>query len=293
MKEDIQNFFNYLEQERHASKNTRLAYQRDLQQMIAYLEEQGITESGKVTKTVLNSFLINLEKSGKAPSTISRMLASIKAFFHYEFKQGNIRRDPSESIHAPKIEKKEPAILTPDEVERLLAQPSGTAAKELRDKAMLELMYATGLRVSELIHLKAEDVNLSVGFLTCRDEHRERTIPFGKEVRAALSRYTESAREQLLKGRESQWLFVNCSGGVMSRQGFWKIIKFYGQQAGIEADITPHTLRHSFAAHLLGNGADMKAVQTIMGHSDLATTQMYAAYFGQQAGEERRRESIK
>ena len=148
---------------------------------------------------------------------------------------------------------------------------------------MLELMYATGLRVSELVHLKTEDVNLQVGFLTCRDEHKERTVPFGKAARDALSRYMEQSGPELLRGRESAWLFVNCSGGVMSRQGFWKIIKFYGQQAGIEADITPHTLRHSFAAHLIGNGADLKAVQTMMGHSDPAATQMYAAYLGREA----------
>ena len=286
MKECIQDFAAYLEREKHASKNTQISYQRDLMQMAAYLETKGIQETVKVTKTVLNSYLLYLEGSGKAPTTISRTLASIKAFFHYEYRKGKLRRDPAESIHAPKIEKKTPVILSTGEVDRLLAQPSGKTAKEIRDKAMLELMYATGLRVSELVHLKTEDVNLQVGFLTCRDEHKERTVPFGKAARDALSRYMEQSRPELLRGRESAWLFVNCSGGVMSRQGFWKIIKFYGQQAGIEADITPHTLRHSFAAHLIGNGADLKAVQTMMGHSDPAATQMYAAYLGREAARE-------
>ena len=283
MKEDIKKFVEYLEKEKGASKNTRVSYQRDLMQMAAYLEEMGITEAVKVTKTVLNSYILHLEKTGKASTTVSRMLASMKAFFNYEFKNGNIKRDPVETIRAPKIEKKEPVILSVDEVNRLLSQPSGNSAKEVRDRAMLELLYATGIRVSELIHLGVEDVNMAIGFITCRDEHKERSVPFGRVAKEALSSYLEQARPELLKGNESTWLFTNCSGGPMSRQGFWKIIKFYGKKAGIAEEITPHTLRHSFAAHLLGNGADMKAVQTMMGHSDISTTQMYMAYAGTNA----------
>lgn len=280
MKDEIRNFVEYLEKEKGASENTRVSYQRDLLQMAAYLDGMGITETAKVTKTVLNSYILHLEKEGKASTTVSRTLASIKAFFGYEFKNGKIKKDPSDAIRAPKIEKKIPTILSIDEVNRLLAQPSGPSAKEVRDRAMLELLYATGIRVSELIHLKTEDVNMAIGFITCRDEHKERTVPFGRVAKEALSRYMESARAELLRGNESPFLFTNCSGGSMSRQGFWKIIKYYGNKAGIEGDITPHTLRHSFAAHLIGNGADMRAVQTMMGHSDLATTQMYAAYAG-------------
>lgn len=280
MKEEIKNFNKYLKQEKGASENTCVSYQRDLLHMAVYLEGMGITETSKVTKTVLNSYVLHLEKEGKASTTVSRTLASMKAFFSYEFKQGQIKRDPAESIHAPKIEKKMPTILSIDEVDRLLAQPSGTSAKEIRDRAMLELLYATGIRVSELIHLELTDINMPIGFITCHDEHKERTIPFGRVAKEALSKYLESAREELLKGKESSLLFTNCSGGSMSRQGFWKIIKYYGTKAGIEEDITPHTLRHSFAVHLIGNGADIKAVQTMMGHSDLATTQMYAAYAG-------------
>ena len=246
--------------------------------MASYLEEQGITDVEKVTKTSLNSYVLHLEKEGRATTTISRTLASMKAFFHYEYGEGRIRRDPAELIKAPKIEKKAPTILTVEEVNSLLEQPTGDSPKELRDKAMLELLYATGIRVSELIHLKVEDMNLAVGFITCRDEHKERMIPFGKVARQAMVNYMESGRASLLKGQESEWLFTNCSGRPMSRQGFWKIIKYYGEKAGIQADITPHTLRHSFAAHLLGNGADIHAVQAMMGHSDMATTQMYMNY---------------
>lgn len=283
MKEEIKRFVEYLAGEKKASRNTQVSYQRDLMQMAAFLEEMGIGEPEKVTKTALNSYILHLEKEGRATTTISRMLASMKAFFGYEFKTGRIKRDPAETIRAPKVEKKIPMILTVEEVDRLLAQPSGNSAKEIRDRAMLELLYATGIRVSELIHLELADVNMAVGYITCRDEHKERVVPFGRVAKETLLRYLDAARPELLKGNESRWLFINCSGGLMSRQGFWKIIKYYGNKAGIEEDITPHTLRHSFAAHLIGNGADVKAVQTMMGHSDLATTQMYAAYAGTSA----------
>lgn len=278
MKEEIKHFIEYLQQEKNASKNTQVSYGRDLMQMAEYMDKIGITEPGKVTKTALNSYTLSLEKEGKAATTVSRNLASIKAFFHFEFKNGVIKKDPAEGLRAPKIERRAPVILTIDEVGRLLSEPGNSSAKEMRDKAMLELLYATGIRVSELIHLKMADINIPVGFITCRDEHKERIVPFGRVARDAVLKYLEQAREELLRGNQSEWLFINCSGGAMSRQGFWKIIKYYGKKAGIEEDITPHTLRHSFAAHLLGNGADVKAVQTMMGHADLATTQMYAAY---------------
>lgn len=278
METEIRQFMEYLAQEKRASKNTQMSYKRDLSQMWEYFREQGITEPAKVTKTLLNSYILYLEKQGKASTTISRMLAAIKAFFHFEFSQGKIRRDPAELLKAPKVEKKAPMILAVEEVASLLNQPDGSSPKELRDKAMLELLYATGIRVSELIGLKMTDMNLPIGFITCRDEHKERTVPFGKVTRQALEQYLDGGRGKLLKGKESQWLFVNCSGSPMSRQGFWKIIKYYGEKAGITADITPHTLRHSFAAHLIGGGADIRAVQTMLGHSDMATTQAYTAY---------------
>lgn len=278
MVEDIKEFIVYLREVKRTSVNTEVSYQRDLLQMAAFLREKGIHEASKVTKTSLNSYILYLEKEGKATTTISRVLASMKAFFHYEVSCGRIHRDPAELLKAPRVEKKAPTILTVDEVNCLLAQPGGEAPKEIRDKAMLELLYATGIRVSGLIHLRVEDVNLSVGFITCRDGMKERTVPFGKVAKQSLLNYMDQARQTLLKGNESEWLFTNCNGKPMSRQGFWKIIKYYGEKAGIQADITPHTLRHSFAAHLLRNGADVHAVQAMLGHSDMATTQAYMAY---------------
>ena len=278
MTAEIKGFVEYLEKVKEASNNTVISYHRDLNQMASFLESKGITEVGKVTKTSLNSYILELEKEGKAAATISREMASIKAFFHYAFRQGMIRRDPSEFMKAPKVEKKAPVILTLDEVNALLEQPGGDSPKEKRDKAMLELLYATGIRVSELIGLKLEDLNLKVGYIVCRDRNKERMVPFGKHVKEALTDYLERARGELLKEGESPWLFTNCSGKPMSRQGFWKLIKYYGEKAGIKSDITPHTLRHSFAAHLVLSGADIRAVQAMLGHSDAATTQIYASY---------------
>lgn len=280
MRGEIDRFEQYLREVKQASENTVQSYRRDLMQMITYLEEKEIREAAKVTKTSLHGYILHMEEQGKAATTISRMMAAIKAFFNYECMQARIRRNPAESLHAPKVEKKAPVILSVDQVSALLAQPSGQTPKEIRDKAMLALLYATGIRVSELIGIQMEDINMNIGFLVCRDGERERTIPFGRSAKAALEEYLEHARNDLLRGKGSDYFFVNCTGGAMSRQGFWKIIKYYGEKAGIEEDITPHTLRHSFAAHLIARGADMRAVQTILGHSDMATTQMYAAYRG-------------
>lgn len=280
MRGEVDRFEQYLREVKQASENTVQSYRRDLMQMITYLEEKEIREAAKVTKTSLHGYILHMEEQGKAATTISRMMAAMKAFFNYECMQAHIRRNPAESLHAPKVEKKAPVVLSVDQVSALLAQPSGQTPKEIRDKAMLALLYATGIRVSELIGIQMEDINMNIGFLVCRDGERERTIPFGRSAKAALEEYLEYARNELLRGRESDYFFVNCTGGAMSRQGFWKIIKYYGEKAGIEEDITPHTLRHSFAAHLIARGADMRAVQTILGHSDMATTQMYAAYRG-------------
>ena len=259
---EIKEFIQYLSDVKHTSVNTQVSYQRDLTQMAAFLEGKGIVDAGKVTKTVLNSHILYLEKEGKATTTISRVLASMKAFFHYEFSKGAVKKDPAELLKAPKVEKKAPSILTVEEVECLLEQPSGDSPKDIRDKAML----------------KVSDVNLGIGFITCQDEHKVRTVPFGKTAKQALVSYMEKGREALLKGTESPWLFTNCNGKPMSRQGFWKIIKYYGDKAGIQTDITPHTIRHSFAAHLISGGADIHAVQAMLGHSDMATTQMYTSY---------------
>lgn len=273
----IQEFISYLHEVKKTSSNTESSYQRDLNKLAAYMETQGITEVRRITVTHLQSYILYMEREGFAPATISRNIASIKALFHYLFKKGYITDDVSETLKAPKIEKKMPEILTTDEVNKLLDQPSGKSPKEIRDRAMLELLYATGIRVSELISLKTTDVDFQVGYIICRDAHKERVIPFGTPAKRALTDYLKNARGELLEDQTSDVLFTNCSGQPMSRQGFWKIVKYYAKKAGITADITPHTLRHSFAAHLVENGADLRSVQEMLGHSDISTTQIYAS----------------
>ncbi|OUO81299.1 site-specific tyrosine recombinase XerD [Blautia sp. An249] len=271
----IREFVSYLHKMKKTSRNTELSYQRDLKKMQGFLEQQGIQKAEEVTCTHLNSYLLYLEQENFASSTISRSVASIRAFFQYLFKEGYLRQDPSEQLKPPKVEKKAPEILSVEEVDKLLKQPDLETAKGIRDKAMLELLYATGMRVSELIHLNLSDVNMQMGYVICRESTRDRIIPFGSVCQKALGRYLEKSRECLLKGCREESLFTNCSGKSMSRQGFWKVLKGYADSAGIKGDITPHTLRHSFAVHMLQNGADIKSVQEMLGHSDVSTTQIY------------------
>ncbi len=275
MEQDMMQFVAYLEREKNASNSTIMSYQRDLKKMFCFMEEKGVESVGKITATNLNSYILQMEKDGFSTSSVSRSIASMRSFFHYLFKTKKTEEDPSEVLKAPRIDKKAPEILTLEEAVQLLEQPDGTTPKGIRDKAMLELLYATGMRVSELISLKCADVNLSMSYLVCRSGGKERVIPFGKESSRALKRYLDESRAVLMKGEEGEWLFTNCYGKPMSRQGFWKLIKFYAQKAGITKDITPHTLRHSFGAHLVQNGADLRAVQEMMGHSDISTTQIY------------------
>ena len=276
MENEIQNFISYLHNTKKTSGNTEVSYERDLKKMMRYFEgEQHITEVSRITETNLNSYMLYLENRHFAPSTVSRSVASMRAFFQYLTRKRVIDKDPSEHLKPPKVEKKMPEVLTVREVDLLLAQPSQETPKGIRDKAMLELLYATGIRVSELIHLTWPDVNLSMGYITCRERDKERVIPFGSVARRALHHYLADARKVFVGDQETEVLFTNCSGKPMSRQGFWKILKGYATSAGIEKDITPHTLRHSFAAHLIQNGADVRSVQEMMGHSDISTTQMY------------------
>ena len=275
MTQDIQDFIQYLHNEKQTSANTEVSYERDLRKMNEFLCGQGVDRADAVLPTHLMLYVMDLEKSGKKPATISRSIASMKAFFHYMEKQHRIKEDPTEQLKAPKIEKKMPAILTTEEVTLLLEQPCGNSPKELRDRAMLELLYATGIRVTELISLKVSDLNLQMEYLTCTDTHKERIVPFGDVARDALKKYLEEGRPYLVEKEDCPWLFTNCTGQDMSRQGFWKLIKAYGKKAGIQAEITPHTLRHSFAAHLISNGADLKSVQEMLGHADISTTQIY------------------
>ena len=276
MEQAIDQFVAYLHNIKETSTNTELSYRRDLKKVIAFLRARNLTKWVDVKEEDLKDYIASMGEQHFAAATISRNIASIKALFHFMAQEGIVKKDITDGLKAPKIEKKMPEILTMDEVIRLLEQPSGNSHKEIRDKAMLELLYATGIRVTELITLKVSDVNLPMSFIICRDAHKERVIPFGKAAKEALVRYLTEAREQMIEDKSSDILFCNFSGAPMSRQGFWKLIKFYAKKAGITADITPHTLRHSCAAHLVENCADLRSVQEMLGHSDISTTQIYA-----------------
>lgn len=273
MREEIERFGNYLSTVKRSSNNTITAYLRDLTKLENFMIEQGKHSVNEITATNLTTYVLYLEKQQLSSATISRNIASIRAFFMYLLRQGVIEQDPSEQLKPPKVEKRIPQTLTVEEVNRLLEQPSGDSPKELRDKAMLELLYATGIRVSELISLKMQDVNLQMSYIRCRDEGKERIIPFESAAKQALVRYLDSARDTMCHDTDD--LFSNCQGSRMTRQGFWKIIKYYAAKAGVEKDITPHMIRHSFASHLVNNGADLRAVQEMLGHSDISTTQIY------------------
>lgn len=275
MRCEIEEFIGYLHNTRGTSKNTEVSYERDLKKLERFLTEEKIESVEQVNATLLNSYVMYMERKNFAASSISRSIASIRAFFHFLCQTRSWKENPAEHLKAPKIEKKMPGILTIDEVDLLLKQPRENTAKGIRDRAMLELLYATGIRVSELISLTLKDINLKLGYITCSSGEKERVIPFGSAAKRSVEHYMEGARAELLGSQESEMLFLNCSGKSMSRQGFWKVLKSYAEAAGIQQDITPHTLRHSFAAHLVQNGADLKSVQEMMGHSDISTTQIY------------------
>ena len=276
MQKEIDAFISYLHNVKKTSSNTELSYQRDLKKFVAFLESRKVTDVKDITKDDLTTYMDYMVSESFKPATISRNVASIKALFHFMTYEGMVSEDISGVLKSPKIEKKAPEIMTMNEVNTLLEQPNGDTPKEIRDKAMLELLYATGIRVSELITLRSQDLNLQMNYIVCNHGGKERIIPFGLKARNALINYLEHSREALVMNNKSDELFVNCSGVPMSRQGFWKLIKYYSRKAGITTDITPHTLRHSFAAHLVENGADLKSVQEMLGHSDISTTQIYA-----------------
>ncbi len=276
MEKEIGAFITYLHNVKNTSNNTEMSYRRDLEKVKHFMASRGIQETKDVTAQDLADYVKFLEESKFAAATVSRNIASLKAFYHYLVQEGLAEEDIADKLKAPKIEKKVPEIMSPEEVVRLLEQPSGDSPKEIRDKAMLELLYATGIRVTELITLRLSDVNMQMSFILCRDRNKERIIPFGTAAKSAMARYLDGTREAMLENKKSDVLFANCSGQPMSRQGFWKLIKHYAKKADIQADITPHTLRHSFAAHLVENGADLRSVQEMLGHSDISTTQIYA-----------------
>ena len=272
----VEEYTNFMSNVRHKAVNTVESYKRDVIQYITYLNNTGVEDLAATTKTTVLSYLLTLQKEGRASSTVSRTLASLRSFYVFMIQNGMVKTDPTSNLEAPHVEKKPPQILTSAEVELLLEQPSTSENKGIRDKAMLELLYATGIRVSELINLNMTDVNLQMSFICCRTDKKERIIPMGNKAKEALAAYIETSRPCMIKNEDEKALFVNCSGARISRQGFWKIIKYYQHKADISKDITPHTLRHSFAAHLLENGADLRSIQEMMGHADISSTQVYS-----------------
>ncbi len=277
MEKQVKLFLEFLQNEKKLSDNTLQSYKRDIIQYQNYLEENGINYA-KVSKEDIKAYLNYLKQIGKKPSTISRNLASIRSFYQFSIRNKKIRNDPTEDVQSPKIEKRVPSVLTAQEVELLLEQPKDVDLKGTRDKAMLEFAYATGMRVTEIINLNIEDVNLEGEYVICRVGSKQRNIPLGSLSLKALKEYIDEARPILIRNEKEKALFVNVNGQRLTRQGFWKIVKYYKEQAHITKDITPHVLRHSFATHLLQNGADLKAIQTMLGHSDISSTQVYMQF---------------
>ena len=277
MEKDIKNFLEFIKSDKKLSKNTLESYQRDILQYQEYLEEKKIDYKEVNNENVLG-YLDYLKGLDKKASTISRHLASIRLFYQYLLKNKIVKEDPTRGIQSPKIEKKAPSILSSQEVSLLLEQPNGEGLKSIRDKAMLEVAYATGMRVTEIISLNVSDIDLDSSLVTCKNENKQRIIPLGKLSLSALKEYMTIARPNMIKDDNETALFVNVNGKRLTRQGFWKIIKFYKEQAHITKDITPPVLRHSFATHLLQNGADLKSIQTMLGHSDISSTQVYMQF---------------
>ena len=271
----IESYKNYLEKEKRSSPNTVASYLRDLRQFRDQLAAKGVTDLRKVKIEQVQSYVDSMFSHGKSAASVTRSAVSIKSFYAYLLQNGAVKSNPAKGIATAKVERKYPQVLTSKEVELFLEQPRCVDEKGYRDHAMLELLYATGIRVSELIDLDVSDVNLSASFITCRSRGKSRMIPLYSVAVKALSDYIHDIRPRLVSGNEETALFVNMSGERMSRQGFWKIIKYYQEKAQITKDITPHTLRHSFAVHLLENGADLRAIQEMMGHADISSTQIY------------------
>ncbi len=277
MEKQIKLFLDFLENDKKLVSNTLQSYKRDILQYQEYVEENNINYL-KVNANTIKSYFDYLSESGKKKSTISRNLASLRSFYQFLVRTKKIKKDPTSGLQSPKPEKKVPNILTAKEVELLLDQPKSVDLKGIRDKAMLEFAYATGMRVTEIISLDIGDINFKDNFVTCKGGHKKRSIPLGNLSMKALNEYVKSSRPYLIKDESTKALFVNINGKRLTRQGFWKIVKYYKEQANITKDITPHVLRHSFATHLLQNGADLKSIQTMLGHSDISSTQVYMQF---------------
>jgi integrase/recombinase XerD len=275
MLDKITAFCDYLKNERKLSKNTLDSYSRDLRKFHAYLSDHAIESFSEISDNTVLTYQLHLQNLGRSTATVSRNLATLRTFFGYLLDEGLITKNPTRKLVSPKAERKMPKVLTLAEVDRLLGQPDTEAETGKRDRAMLELLYASGIRVTEMVSLNIDDVNIDIGYIRCKNERsKDRIIPIGKMAKEAVSEYIDKARLGLIK-THTDALFVNYYGKRLTRQGFWKIVKRYTQMAEIDKPITPHTLRHSFATHLIQNGADLKSVQEMLGHSDISTTQMY------------------
>ena len=275
MKDDFVQYESYLKKEKSLSSNTLECYMRDIRQYEDYMNSIGIDDISLVNKSHIQSYLNKKEEEGTSPSTILRKLSSIRSYYKFLVQKNKIFQDPTEYLEGPKNQRKPPSILTINEINKLMDQPQGDNPKAIRDKAMLELLYGTGIKVSELINLNIEDVDSKNGKIRCSSSNKERIVKVNNRALTFLKLYIKEARNQLIRNKNEKALFVNLHGKRMTRQGFWKIVKFYTEKAEINKDITPHTLRHSFAIHLLNNGTDIRVVQEILGHSDLSTTQIY------------------
>lgn len=274
MEEYIQNYFEYLTNVKKASINTLDSYKRDILKYKEYVISAGINDLTKVTSTFILNYLLDIQKKGKSASTASRTLSSIKSFYSFLHQKGYVTENPTNNLHSFKSERKTPNSLNEYQIELLLSTPEKRNVKGYRDKAMLEILYATGMRASDLIKIRLTDVNLKIGYIMCINKDKERIIPIYSYARDCLKEYIEK-RNEIPHADKTDFLFLNRDGAPLTRQGLWKIIKTYQKKVGIPIDLTPHTLRHSFAIHLLENGADLKSVQELMGHSDISSTQIY------------------
>ena len=274
----LNNFFVHLKDVKKSSENTIQAYRRDLDKFIEFSNLRAINDVTKVDFETISVFKDFISKKGLSSSSVSRTLSSLRSLFQFLIAEGVCENNPAKAVHNDKVEKKELIVLTSKEVEKLLSQPDTSDIKGLRDKAMIELLYATGIKVSELIALDVSDFNAQLSFIRCGSGEKERFIPIYPLACKAIHTYLEKSRKLFVSDSEEKSLFVNVTGERMTRQGFWKILKAYVSSAGIKKDITPHTLRHSFAAHLIENGADIHDIQLILGHSDIASTQRYTQF---------------